>query len=303
MALSAAANAATTLYTGPAGSFSTDTWNNAANWDSGSGTVPTAIVDVEIQSGRTPWAVNATPSYTGSLTLRSNATLGLGPTAGNNPTRALGTGTITMESGSSIIVRTGGTVTFSQQFNLTGAATIQLSSSTSGHNTTRTFSQSINGSHQLTLAGQNGNIANLNASNGFSGFVASDNGSDNWKVVANVSSALGVGDVTIGNAANLVINHANAMFAGAELFLNGPRSAKIAGENKLVIATGVNFTVAGLYINGTPVTAGTYSASSGLLDSGGNNLISGLGSITIVPEPSAALLGGIGALLLLRRRR
>jgi hypothetical protein len=297
------ANAATTFYTGPAGGFSADTWNNNANWDSGTGTVPAGIIDVEIESGRSPWAVNSTPSYTGSLTLRSNATLGLGPTAGNNPTNALGTGTITMESGSQIIVRTGATVTFSQAFTLTGAATIQLSSSTAGHNSMRTFSQTINGAHQLTLAGQNGNIANLNASNGFSGFVASDNGSDNWKVVANVSSALGVGDVTIGNAANLVINHANAMFAGADLFLNGPRSTKVSGENKLVIATGVNFTVAGLHINGTPVAAGTYNSTSGLLDSGGNNLISGLGSVTVIPEPSTALLSAFGILALLRRRR
>ena len=128
------------------------------------------------------------------------------------------------------------------------------------------------------------------------------NGANNWKVVANASSSLGMGDVIIGSNVNLAINHANAMFEGAELFLNGGRSTKVNGENKLIIGTDINFTVAGLFIDGQRVSNGTYDASSGLLDSTGANLISGAGSITVIPEPSAALLGGLGALLLLRRR-
>lgn len=301
--MSTQSNAA--VYIGPVGSPAVDTWNTAANWNPSG--VPTGTVNVEIESGRTTWANNSTPSYTGNLTLKTNSTLGVGVTGGNNTQIVLGTSvntsTITMESGSNIIMRYSSNYTFNQVINLTGTATIALSSSTNGHNATRTFATGMTGAHTFALAGQNGNIANLNASNAFTSFTANDGGSDNWKVVANAAGSLGVGNVTINNSANLVLNQANAMFASAELFLNGPRSTKVAGENKLVLNNNHNHIVAGLYINNTPVAFGTYNSTSGLLDSGGNNLISGNGSITVIPEPSAALLGGFGMLLLLRRRR
>jgi hypothetical protein len=55
-------------------------------------------------------------------------------------------------------------------------------------------------------------------------------------------------------------------------------------------------TVSGLIIDGVTQAGGTYDNTSGF--------ISGTGVLTVVPEPSAAaLLGGLGALLLLRRRR
>ena len=145
------AHAASTLYTGPAGAFATDTWNANANWDAGSGTVPTGTLDVEVESGRTPWAVNLTPAYNGSLILRSNSTLGIGVRTTNNTVNALGTGTITMESGSTLIMRYSAAYTFNQSFILTGDATIQLSSSTDAQNLSRTFSQSFSGAHRLSL--------------------------------------------------------------------------------------------------------------------------------------------------------
>lgn len=305
LSLTTQSNAA--LYTGPAGAWNADSWNTAANWDSGAGSVPSGAVNVEIQSGRTPWAVNATTAYTGDLIIRSNATLGIGPSTGNNTVNALGTSvntsTITMETGSSIIMRYGGSYTYNQVINLTGTASIALSSSSNGHNATRTFATGFTGAHDFIIAGQNGNTANFNASNAFTSLTANDGGSNNWRVIANAAGALGVGDVTINNSANLILNQGNAMFTSAELFLNGPRSTKVGGENKLVLNNSLNHIVAGLYIDGVALSAGTYDSTSGLLDTGGNNLISGTGSITVIPEPSAALLGSLGLLALLRRRR
>ena len=57
--------------------------------------------------------------------------------------------------------------------------------------------------------------------------------------------------------------------------------------------------------------AGTAANPTGVLDGGNFDitdyseavLLANLGSFTVVPEPSAALLGGLGFLILLRRRR
>ncbi len=249
----APSNAAT--YTGANGAYNADSWNNATNWDSGAGPVPTGTVNVEIGSGKVAWAVNATTIYTGNLTLRSNATLGLGPTAANNTHYALGTSvntsTITMESGSQIIMRYGAAYTYNQLINLTGNASIKLSDSTSAHNQARTFASQISGAYAFTLYGQNGNVANLNATNnGFSSFTAADGGSDNWKVVAGASGSLGTGNVTIQNGANLILNAANAIADTGVLTLNGARSTKVAGETSKLQMNNSD-TVGGLSISST----------------------------------------------------
>jgi beta-glucanase (GH16 family) len=271
--------AGTTLYTGANGTFSTDTWNNSANWNSGAGSVPENSVNVEIASGKSPWAVNMTPAYSGNLTLRSNSMLGLGATAANNTANALGIGAITMESGSRIIMRYGAAHTFNQNIVLTGSAAVQLSESTNGQNLARTFASPVTGAHDFTLLGQNGNIANLNAANGFTSLTAAVSGSNNWKVVANAAGSLGMGDVTINNAVNLVIGQADAINPSGALHLNGVRSTKIAGENKLVLNAGL--TVDEFWLDGIRKDAGTYNSSSGLVDSGGSPLISGTGTLTV----------------------
>ena len=287
--------AGVTIYTGANGTSSTDTWNNSANWNSGAGPVPASAVNVEITSGKFPWAVNVTPAYTGNLTLRTNSTLGLGVTTANNTANALGNSTnastITMESGSKIIMRYGAAYTFNQNIALSGAATIQLSESTNGHNVARTFTSPISGAYDFTLLGQNGNIANLNAANGFFNLIASVGGTNNyWKVVANAAGSLGTGDVTINNTVNLVIGQTDGMNPSRALRLNGVRSTKVTGENKLVL--NAVLAVAEFWLDGVQVAAGTYNSTSGLVDSGGSPLISGAGSLTVTrftsPGPVAS---------------
>ncbi len=51
------------------------------------------------------------------------------------------------------------------------------------------------------------------------------------------------------------------------------------------------------------LAAGTYSPAQLDAEVGTSGRFTGGGSLTVIPEPSAALLGGIGALLVLRRRR
>ncbi len=271
------------VYTGANGNSSADTWNNSVNWNYGAGPVPGGSVNVEIASGKIPWTVNLTPAYTGNLTLRSNSTLGLGSISANNTTNALGTSTnastITMEAGSKIIMRHGAAYTFNQNIALTGAAAIQLSESTSGHNAARTFASPIAGAHDFTLLGQNGNTASLNAANSFTSLTASVLGSNNWKVLANAAESLGTGDVTINNTVNLIINQQNAMNLSRALRLNGVRSTKITGENKLVLNS--SLTVAEFWLDNVRMANGTYGSSSGLVDSGGSPLISGTGTLIV----------------------
>ena len=71
---SAALTVITGTANGPNGSH--DKWNNAANWNNG---IPSGTDDAEVAPGVTAEAWNnATPSYSGSLTLGAGSTIQLG---------------------------------------------------------------------------------------------------------------------------------------------------------------------------------------------------------------------------------
>lgn len=68
--------AVTQTYDGAAGAFNIDSWNLAARWNSSLGPVPSGTDDVVIAASKVAWAANAKGSYSGNLTLKTNATLG-----------------------------------------------------------------------------------------------------------------------------------------------------------------------------------------------------------------------------------
>jgi len=276
---------------GPNGSH--DTWNNAANWDAG---IPSGAVDAVVGTGVTAQCWNAaTPSYTGSLTLNSNSTLQMGWTTDYpQSANALGGSGVTMNDGSELRLRLPSpNPVILPPITMAGDASIHVSPSTSAHHRARNFDSAITGTGELTVTGNNNNTVNLNVANpGWSGgFVA--NADDGWRVEANVPGAFGTGDVTFNARAagdrgvTLQVDAADVIGDTATLFLNGPRDQRKA--SKLIL--NASDTVTGFWLDGVEMAPGAYSSASGLVDSIGNPLITGSGTLTVTgggpppPEP------------------
>jgi hypothetical protein len=108
----------------------------AENWEDG--VVPSGTDSAVVAPGvaaKAYSATNSTPAYSGGLTLSTNSSLQIGfvNPQQSNDVNALGTGTITMNTGSSILLRRAATVTL-PPIVLAGNASIDLSPSTSAHN-------------------------------------------------------------------------------------------------------------------------------------------------------------------------
>ncbi len=261
--------AVTTTYTGPSGAWNKDSWNTAANWDSGAGAVPTGMIDVEIGAGKHASANSSatgvttpTPAYTGNLTLLANAKLEIGQYSTADDLNALGTGTITMNAGSNIVLRHPVNTVHSNDFVIAGDATFSLGRSTSAHWEERTISGGISGSGLLTIHSTNGNILHLTNTNIWSGgLLAGGDESENKKatIEAEATGSLGTGDVTIDDGVTLQIEALNAMDIGATLNLNGNgasnKSAKLVMDANSIIES--------LYVDGLQMPPGEYSGTSG----------------------------------------
>lgn len=277
----------------------TDSWINPGNWDTG---VPSGVEDVVIASGIAQVDSPGISAYTGNLTVESGTRLDL---QFNDVAalRALGTGTITLQSTANIWLRQGFTVNIANSIIFLGNASI-LNQSNPTDNDTRNLSGDISGSGQFTYGMRRGNLLTLSGTNTWSGgFIAnfSDTNFGNMsRVRADVNGAFGTGNLTFNDGIGLEISGSlgDAIDDDAFLFLNG------RGRNsKLVLNS--SETVNRLFVDGQMIGVGTYDSSSGLLDGFGNNLIGGSGSITVltVPEPTTTALLGLGGLALILRRR
>jgi len=269
-----AAQAAAITYTGTNGATNNDTWNIAGNWDIG---IPSGATDVVIDTGNFAVARSAaTPAYTGSLTLNDNATLKFWTNAAD--TNALGTGTITMNDGSWIIMRYGN-YTYTQPITLLGDATIATGESTTGHHTTKNFNNAISGNYGFTIQGVNNNTINLKAVNTFSSFTADNAKGGNFRVYGKTAGSLGTGDVTINASSTLIIDAADAMADSGTLTLNGGRDTKLnASFSKLHM--NFNDTVSELWIDGAQAFAGTYDNTAAWLSGSGTlTVTSGAGDL------------------------
>lgn len=254
-------------YIGPNTSRGQDErWNKTASWDTA--TVPSGLVDILIPASKNPVPVisSTTPSYTGNLTIGSNSQLSMGWTTSGAPVyNSLGTPgktIITMDSGSSINIRVGGTPII-PALALTGDASVTLGSSTQT-GAQASFNHPITGSHRLTLYGNNRTncVANLNTPNTFNeiytaGVPYADGG---VTISGNAPGSFGAGNITLtalsggGNSGVVVINVENSMADSATLSMDGDTSPKITMN--------ANDTISKLVINGAQLPAGTYGGPS-----------------------------------------
>lgn len=257
---------------GPGGSA--DSWNNAANWDTG--LIPISGLAAIVSNGVSAQVNTTAPVYTGSLTLSSNASLRVAVSGEN----ALGTGNITLNSGSVLSIGLGN-YTFLQTFTVASNATIWGGYSTTAHNTERHFNAEISGPGLLTLDGVNGNKFHMNTNNTVAGLLAKSTQNQGFRIEANAVGCMGAGDVTLENLASLQIDSTNTIADSAALYVNGVKGP----ISKLVL--NANETVDKFFIDGVQKIAGDYDSTSGLVDSGANALISGSGTLTVLASPPA----------------
>jgi hypothetical protein len=252
------------------------TWDVGGNWSLG--TMPTGGQSAVVNSGVTA-SVTTSPTfaYSGDLTLVGTAALRLQNSTAAN---AMGTG-VKMNAGSSITVpqATGASNTTFPAIELLDAATFNAQS----HHRTHTFPAVISGAGSLTITNINNTTIRITQANTFSGGLTMVNGSS--RIEANADGALGTGDVNINDNTSLQIGSglSSVIDDGAALNLNGNRDNRKAA--KLILNS--SETVDTFFIDGIQKTAGTYDSTSGLTDSGGNPLISGAGTLTVLSNPPA----------------
>ncbi len=195
---------------------------------------------------------------------------------------------VTLTSG--IAFEGGGTIqlnpshgSFSHNFNLNGAITgdglVTIQRNTQGTGRAIIF---------------NGDVSNFTGDWSLTGGALDGTTSDTLNVTFTVGSGgWGSGDLTAAAYTNLTVNAAFTSPAGILTLLD---------TTGTTLNLGADFTIGGLNINGNIVPNDTYTAAD-LTALGFGGTFNGAGSLTIVPEPAAALLGSLGLLGLLRRRR
>ena len=140
-----------------------------------------------------------------------------------------------------------------------------------------------------------GNLTLTNAANTYTGNTLVNDGG----LATDATGKLGLGNVTLANSGILTLGNSNSIADTATLFF---------GANTFItLSDGINETVFGVVQteDSQSIGAGTYTAAQlnaffGVVDVFNEE---NTGTLTVVPEPSAALLGGLGVLGLLRRRR
>ncbi len=240
-------------------------WNKTTNWDTA--TVPSGLVDVVIPANKfLPCLSATTPTYTGNLAIGANSQISIGWTTSSllaaNSLGKPGSTVITMNSGSSINFRIGGTPIV-PAIALAGDASVILGSSTQT-GAQASFNHPITGSYRLSFFG-NGHgscVANLNAPNAFNEIYTAggpyvDGG---VTIQGNAPGSLGTGNLTLtalgggGNSGLLIINAPNSMADGATL--------SMAGNTAVKITMNANDTISRLVINGVQLPAGTYGSTT-----------------------------------------
>lgn len=156
---------------------------------------------------------------------------------------------------------------------------------------------------KLTLNGDNGYLGGTSVIQGTLELSAS-------------SADLGFGDVTVdgvltsgASVANgklsILTGVANGISDAATLTLTGGSGVGAADGGFVTLGAGINETVGGLVLGGAAQGNGTYGSTASTATFRFDEYFAGTGIVTVIPEPGAAttLLGGLCALLGLRRSR
>jgi len=291
-------------FTGPANAAQittgSGTWSADANWNTAA---PTGSDDAVVSSGHTMSSDATTASYSGTLTLQSNARINAANSGSQNAWT--GVSSITMNAGV-VIQDNSGTNHTVPAITLLGDAEWYTPFGASDWNV-NDFNAII-GAHTWTTEGFNGHEFHYNAANTFSAYIS--NANDRHKIKADAAGALGTGDVTINQRGNqvdpdrsgeLTINVADAIADTGTLYLNGPANGggfSGNGTNIVIVNNDINEVVGGLELWGTALAPGVYESAA-------YTWLGGNGSIEVVPEPSTFVLAGLGLIGLIgvRRRR
>lgn len=264
-------------------------------------------------------AVFAGEAGTGTLTVSGTGSLVINGTGGLRvASAAAGTGIVNLNAGGLIttqLVTSAGNATFN--FNggtlragaasttffqgLTQANVMENGATINTNTFDITVAQALlHAGSSATDGGLNktgtGTLTLSNAANTYNGTTLVSQGT----LATAATGVFGIGNVTVANVAGatLVLGN-NASIANTATLLFGANST----VNLNFTAGDANAEVVGAITNGTlSIGAGTYDASELNAFFGGSSFI-GTGALQIVPEPSVALLGGLGVLGLLRRRR
>ncbi|MEM7396777.1 MAG: DUF11 domain-containing protein, partial [Verrucomicrobiota bacterium] len=265
-----------------------DSWNVPSNWSLGH--VPSGPENVIIGPGRVASVQNpGTPAYTGTLTVRSNATLRiLNFEASRNAIE--GASSITFEDGAIFEENIGANLNLASVM-LAGENTLFSSLFGASDWQTTTFTGPIDGDRTMTFLGFNGHQYHLNAPNSFTQLVA--NAIDRYIIEANAPGSLGTGDVIINprvtvegrRSAVLIINAPDAMSDTGRLFLNGNGwDFSLLGPfsgfaTRLVM--NADDTISELWINGMRAASGTWGSSASGADNVNDTIFSGTGILTV----------------------
>lgn len=287
--------------------------NGSANW-AGSGlvTVKGGALNLKQFAGNT--------SFTGNYQVDSGATLQLGVNNSGGALYGSGTAanskTVTLNGGTLKTVRsTGNHFTLDQNINGIAAGSLVTVNNSSGANFTQVAGSVISGSTGFTMATATA-TATLNGTNTYTGVTSVTAGTlqVNGQIMltnANVSGA----DLT--TAVGATLNLDGTLKLASDLATIGNLGTFKLEDSSVLNLNGMfdtfNGGATGTYnlfsTLGTIDTsvASTFSSITGfnnsVWDSVTFNSANGQLAFTAVPEPSAALLGGLGALALLRRRR
>jgi autotransporter-associated beta strand protein/T5SS/PEP-CTERM-associated repeat protein len=180
-------------------------------------------------------------------------------------------------------VRNGGAIFDTNTFDVTVAEAL-LHSNIGGDNAT---------DGGLTKTGV-GTLTITNAANTYTGATTVLNGN----LATGLTGNLGTGNVTVTDTfgASLTLGNGSSIADTATLFFGD--------DAEITLDNGSTETLAGItqLDDSQSIGAGVYTAGD-LNTFFGVSTFLGEGTLTVVPEPSAALLGGLGVLGLLRRRR